>query len=122
MSRLVERCLPLVSDDDCPFIFEDLSTGNVIPVVVAVEEVLDGLIGDLPDRLQHLLGVISSHRFNDHDSITCHNEHGEISIASKTIDSIRNFESLQGEYWNYLEKKKTSSYQQHLQLDLAPST
>ena len=79
----------LMSDDCGAYIFEDLSTANVILVVVTVEEILDRLRGDVPDSFKHLFGVFSSYGLNDYDSIPCHNEHGEVGpIRCKAVDPI----------------------------------
>ena len=78
-----------MSDDCGAYIFEDLSTANVILVVVTVEEILDRFRGDVLDSFKHLFGVFCPYGFNDHDSIPCHNEHGEVRpIRCKAVDSI----------------------------------
>ena len=69
----------------------------MVPVVVAVEEVLDRLGSDVPDGLKHLSGMMSVYRLDDHDSFPGYYKHGEIEITAKTIDIISYLICLQCE-------------------------
>ena len=98
-------------DDGCSLIFEYLSSSSVVPVVVAVEEVLGG---DVPDGLKYFSGMRSVYRFDDHDSFPSYYKHGEIEITAKTIDIISYLIGLQCECWKNLYEQETSTSQQHL--------
>ena len=96
-------------NDGATNIFEDLPTAGVVPMVVTVEEILDRLIGDALDSLNHRYCMLGVDRFNDHDSFASQDEHRDIPRGrSEAVDSIRYFISLRehkakGEY---LEKQE----------------
>ena len=49
----------------------------MIIVVVAVEQISDGQVGELSDLLKHGFGVFNIHGINDHDTVTGDDEHGD---------------------------------------------
>ena len=63
-------------NDASSFIFEHLSTTDMVPMVVTVEQILDGSICDVSDLSQHVLGMLVIHGVNHHDTLLGHNEHG----------------------------------------------
>ena len=63
----------------------------MIIVVVAIEQILYREAGEFPDLLQHGSGVFIIHWINDHDAITCDDEHGNVgSIIGEGVDPILN--------------------------------
>ena len=58
--RLVENLQPLlcfrVGDNACPGLFEGLTAGDVIEMVVTGDQVADGSVGDLADLLLSSIG------------------------------------------------------------------
>ena len=66
-----------MAHNSCPLVLEHLPADGVVPVVMAVEEILDGGLGDPPDLLQHCLGVLDFHGVNDHHTLLSHNEQGD---------------------------------------------
>ena len=70
-----------MGNDGSTEIFENLSTACMVPVVVTVEEILDGLISDIADCLNHLSGVLRADGLNDHDPLASQDEHGDISTG-----------------------------------------
>ena len=59
------------------FILEHLAAYGVVPVVVAVEEELDGGLADAADLLQHGLGVLHLHGVYHHHPLLSHDEQGD---------------------------------------------
>ena len=81
--------------DGGSFVLEDLTSFGVIPVIVAVEQVPDGGVRDLPDFCQHLLRVINIHGVNDHDALAGDHEHGDDEpVRGETVDIWSNFSAL----------------------------
>ena len=66
-----------VTHDSCPLVLEHLAAYGMVPVVMAIEEILDGGLGDPPDLLQHCLGVLKLHGVDDHHPVLSHDEQGD---------------------------------------------
>ena len=84
-----------VRDNGSAFIFEHLASLGMVIVVVAVEQVPDWGVCDLPDLSQHLPRVINIHGVNDHDALAGDHEHGDDEpVRGETVDIRSNFSAL----------------------------
>jgi hypothetical protein len=81
----------LVTDDARTRILERLAAGRVIEVVVAVDQVLDRLVGDLPDFVDVLLAAgrpAVGDRIGRDDAVLGDDEHRLVIAIAENINAV----------------------------------
>ncbi len=77
-----------------PLVFENLSAGDVIPVIVAVNHILHRLVGNLGDLFAHDAGMFDAHRVGGDNTFIGDNENAAGAPVAEGIEPVVDFRGV----------------------------
>ena len=77
----------LVTNKRRAFVFENLAAAHMVPMLVGIDDVLNGLVRHFPNSRAHILSEVSIDRVGGNHAIIAHNKNVTSCEVAKRIEA-----------------------------------